>query len=295
MEISTALQQYLDHQRYFKNTTNASLISSRQEIRFFAKSINASNVASISEETVNQYLLDGITNSKWKMSSVLTKRHTLSPFFDWCVVRGYLSSNPMLKLPRMRVEQRILPSLSRQQAGHLLDVAYNCYHRNDFMRYRSHAMIATCIFAGLRRAELFNLKVDEVDFDREAIFVNQGKGRKDRMIPISSTLSKILKEYIKQRQKVQPEVQELFCQFSGKGKYCGYAFKFILNRFARISGIVFTLNTLRHTFATLLLEGGADIHCISKMMGHADVVTTQRYLSVCVEHLRNQIAKHPLD
>lgn len=295
MEISTAMYQYLDYQRYFKNVTNASLISSKQEIRFFAKATNTKHVSSISEETVSGYLLNGIAISNWKMSSVSTKRHTLNPFFDWCVMKGHLCSNPIKALPRLRVEQRLLPALTKQQAIRLLDVAYNCHHRNDFMRFRSHAMLATCIFAGLRRAELFNLKIEEIDFDREAIFVNQGKGRKDRMIPMNAMLSKILKEYIKQRQKLYPQVRELFCQYSGKGKYCGYAFKFIINRFTRISGIKFTLNTLRHTFATLLLEGGADIHSISKMMGHADVVTTERYLTVCVEHLRTQIGKHPLN
>ncbi|SJZ77877.1 tyrosine-type recombinase/integrase [Sediminibacterium ginsengisoli] len=294
MDIERATTLFLDSQRYFKNATQTSLTSSRQEIRHFTRSVGIVKVSDISAHNLGDYIINGLRERNWKMTTVLTKRHTLNPFFDWCVQQGHLNSNPLELIPKPRVEYHLMPSLTRQQASHLLTVVYNCYHRTDFSRYRSYAMIATCIFAGVRRSELFQLKVEEVDFGRQAIIITQGKGRKDRIIPLNESLSTILKEYINQRKKIHPTVPELFCQNSGKAKYCGYAFKFIINRFVKISAIPFTLNTLRHTFATLLLESGADLHAISKMMGHANIETTRRYLNVCVEHLRGQIGKHPV-
>jgi site-specific recombinase XerD len=155
-------------------------------------------------------------------------------------------------------------------------------------------MLATCLHAGLRRAELLSLKFVDADVDNLTIFVRCGKGRKDRMIPMSFTLANILRNYLKERGKIKTIVPELFITRDGRDRVRLNSFNWFINRFRRISGINFTLHKLRHTFATLMIEGGCDIYSLSKMMGHSDITTTTIYLAASIEHLRSQIAKHPL-
>jgi len=131
--------------------------------------------------------------------------------------------------------------------------------------------------------------------DLVCIFVRLGKGNKDRIIPMSFTLAQSLNRYLVERRKQQKTCPEFFTSSNRNIGFTSSGLKLLVNQLKKASGLEFTIHKLRHTFATLMLEGGCDIYSLSKMMGHSDIKTTTIYLSASAEHLRSQVVKHPLN
>jgi len=125
--------------------------------------------------------------------------------------------------------------------------------------------------------------------------VRQGKGGKDRIIPISYILAQSLKKYVEERKRLNKTNPEFFSSLRNNRDFTDSGLKKLVEQVTKTSGIEFTVHKLRHTFATLMLEGGCDIYSLSKMMGHSDIKTTTIYLAASAEHLRLQMTKHPLN
>jgi len=151
------------------------------------------------------------------------------------------------------------------------------------------------IFTGVRRKELLTLKYADVDIENLSLFIREGKGGKDRVIPISYTLAEILKKYLEERKRLKKTCPEFFTSLNRNIGFTDSGMKRLVERFKKASGLQFGIHKLRHTFATLMLEGGCDIYSLSKMMGHSDIKTTTIYLAASAEHLRGQMTKHPLN
>ena len=112
---------------------------------------------------------------------------------------------------------------------------------------------------------------------------------------MSHTLAQSLKRYLNERKKLFKTCPEFFTSYARNQGYTDSGLKRVVRKLKDISKIEFTIHRLRHTFATLMIEGGCDIYSLSKMMGHSDISTTTIYLSTTAEHLRGQMLKHPLN
>jgi len=172
---------------------------------------------------------------------------------------------------------------------------HNYPYGYTFLRCRNHAIFSTFIFAGLRKQELLTLKFTDIDIENLTIFVRQGKGKKDRIIPMTYTLAQSLKRYLEYRKKLNKTCPEFFTSLNRNQGFTDTGLKRLVEQIRKASGVTFTVHKLRHTFATLMLEGGCDIYSLSKMMGHSDIKTTTIYLYASAEHLRSQMTKHPLN
>lgn len=112
---------------------------------------------------------------------------------------------------------------------------------------------------------------------------------------MSYTLAQSLKSYFTERKRLHKTNPEFFSSLQGNIGFTDNGLKKLVEQMRQTSGIFFTAHKLRHTFATLMLEGGCDIYSLSKMMGHSDIKTTTIYLAASAEHLRSQMTKHPLN
>lgn len=198
-----------------------------------------------------------------------------------------------IEVPKM--EKKLPSKLTKQDAIRILEVVDNYPYDNKFLRYRNYAIFSTFIMCGLRKQELLNLKYTDVDIENLSIFIRQGKGSKDRVIPINYRLAESLQKYIEVRKKAYKTCPEFFTSYTYDMGFTESGIKRLVERINEASGIKFHVHKLRHTFATLMLEGGCDIFSLSKMMGHSDIKTTTIYLAASVQHLRGQILKHPLN
>jgi site-specific recombinase XerD len=230
----------------------------------------------------------------WTACTFWTYHKSLSVFFKWCVREGHIAQNPVAGIERPRLEKKLPPKLTKQKALRLLEVVVNYPYCDPYLRFRNHALLATFIFAGLRRQEAINLKLTDVDIENGSIFVRQGKGSKDRVIPMNQTLREILIRYLQERRRLGRTCPEFFASYRQNRGLAEQGIILLIKNIRAASNIRFTAHKLRHTFATLMLEGGCDIYSLSKMMGHTDISTTTIYLAASIEHLRAQMCKHPM-
>lgn len=297
MDIATVINDYLHHEHYFRNLSGASMRSKRQIVRRLIARSGATRIQDVNETFVEQFFMHGVHDCKWTSATFATMRATLSPFFKWCIARGYITHNPIDIIPRPKLDVRIPKKLTKEQAMQVLQAAFDVpyRYRRTIMRYRNRAIVGVCLFAGLRRTEMLTLKLADVDLRNGEILVRNCKGRRDRIVPINTALRVILKEYIELRTRMNIATPALFCGSLGKGGLQWASFARHMKLLRAWSGVRFSLHALRHTFATMMLEGGCDLFTVSKLLGHNQIQTTTIYLSASPGFLRQEIQKHPMN
>lgn len=295
MTIQSSTQQFYEYSLHIKGYSKETIRRYRYVLEQYLAHSGVTELSEATTETIRALLFFGRTTKHWSANTAIIFHKSLYVFFRWCISQGYLSTNPVKDVEKPKLEQKLPKRISKQDAERLLEVVYNYPYENTFLRYRNHAMFATFMFAGLRRSELLNLRYGDVDFENMTLFVNQGKGKKDRFVPISYTLAETLRRYADERTKKRITCPEFFASGSGNIGFTGHGLKHLVEVIRKASGLKFSVHTLRHTFATLMLEGGCDIYSLSRMMGHSDIKTTTIYLYATATHLRAQIGKHPLN
>ena len=186
-----------------------------------------------------------------------------------------------------------MPSvLSLEEARRVLRAADD--HQCPWMGFRNRAMVAVLLFCGLRRQELADLKLSDVDLRSRWLKVRRGKGGKGRSIPLAPEAAEAINDWLEFRPQVDHEY--LLTGLGGrrleKNGLVG-VFRAVARR-AGVDRKGVSLHTLRHTFASLLLQEGCDLVSIQELLGHADLSTTAIYLHLDAAHLQGAMERHPL-
>ena len=161
-------------------------------------------------------------------------------------------------------------------------------------KYRNRALVAIMLFAGLRMWEVLNLKLNDIDFEENTIFIKSWKWNKDRIVPLNAELKTILTDYLKDRSRLNKTTIYFFTAVQKDNQLNNKSLERAFCRIKKYSWVNFSAHKLRHTFATLMLEWWCDLFSLSKMMWHSNIKTTTIYLNATVHHLQGQIGKHPL-
>lgn len=294
MDIQTAAQKFYDYSLYIRGYSHATIRRYKYVIDLYCRLEKISLVSEVTHENVRALFFHGRTVRHWTTATYIVFYKSLSVFFKWCIDEKLMTSNPILGIEKPKLEKKLPPKLNRHDAIKLLEIIDNYPYTSRFLRYRNHAMFAMFIFAGLRLNELLKLRYSDVDISNSTLFIRQGKGNKDRIIPISPQLKQSLERYLHERLAANKTCVQFFTSSTCNSAFSESGMKRLVLKLRHASGISFTIHRLRHTFATLMLEGGCDIYSLSQMMGHSDIRTTTIYLAASTEHLRSQISKHPL-
>lgn len=295
MSIQILSQKFFDYSLRIKGYSPITIKGYRQAINNFCKVANVSEINEVTLENTRHFFYQGRTLRNWTPSSFIAYHKALIVFFRYCVNEGYIESNPLDEIEVPKLEKKIPPKLTKQESLRILEVVDNYPYQSSFLRFRNYAIFATFIFTGIRKKELLNLKFTDVDLENRTIFIRQGKGNKDRIIPINYRLVEALEKYLEVRKKAWKTCPEFFTSYTYDIGFTESGLKRLVEKINSCTGIKFGVHKLRHTFATLMLEGGCDIYSLSRMMGHSDIKTTTVYLAASVQHLREQILKHPLN
>ncbi len=295
MDIEIVAQKFYDYSSYIRGYSPSTIKRYRQIINFYRRFSGATNIEQITDKNVRELFMHGRTDRGWGANTFIVFHKSLAVFFRWCIQEKYMQGgNIMDDIEIPKLEKRLPPKLTKQEALKVLEVVYNYPYDYKFLRYRNHAIFSMFIFAGLRKRELLQLKMTDLDIENLTLFVRQGKGNKDRVIPINFTLAETLKKYLSERKRLNKTCPQFFTSLNRDTGFTDTGLKHIVKKIVKTSKIHFTIHKLRHTFATLMLEGGCDIYSLSRMMGHSDIKTTTIYLAASPEHLRSQVGKHPL-
>lgn len=293
MDIQVVIDRFYDYLTHIKGYSPNTIKRYKNTFTLYCRYAKVTAISEITVENVKSFFLYGRVERKWSSQTFIIFHKSMRVFFRWCNSEGYLHINPVLAIEKPKVESKIPKRLTKQEALQLLELVYN-YPYEKFLCARNHAIFATCIYAGLRKSEVLELKYADVDIENMTMFVRHGKGAKDRMIPICPALAESLKRYLVERKRKSKTCPAFFASYILNNGLSPEGLKHMLRKFVSEFKIKFSMHSLRHTFATLMLEGGCDLYSLSKMMGHSDIKTTTIYLAASVEHLRMQINRHPL-
>lgn len=219
----------------------------------------------------------------------------LRHWFSWMVKQGHLLYSPATDLELPRLEKRLPKAiLSAREAETVIAVP----DVGNTSGLRDRAILETFYSTGMRRLELIHLTVHNLDLERGTVMIRQGKGRKDRMIPIGERALAWIEKY---RDTARPELVTgkddgtLFLSPWGEA-FTPNAMTSLVRHYVEKSGVgkKGACHMFRHTMATLMLEGGADIRFIQAMLGHAELSTTEIYTQVSIRLLKSiHTATHP--
>lgn len=224
-----------------------------------------------------------------KKVSAARKLASLRTFFRYLCREGILERNPARALLSPRMERRIPAHLEESEVAALLEVS-----GPDAAAVRARAILELLYATGIRCSELVGLDVSEIDLDGRLLRV-LGKGRKERIVPFGTRAQAALEAYLDKRSEQRPRTDALFLNARG-GRLTDRSVRNILA--ARVQALALSRkvspHSLRHSFATHLLERGADLRAIQELLGHSSLSTTQRYTHVNVKQLLEIYRKsHP--
>lgn len=254
---------------------------------------------------VNEKMLDGYQRALYyqrkedgKPLSFTTQAHRLTAvrgFFGWLARSNRILYDPAaaLELPRegQRLPRAVLSASEAERVLALPDIATP-------IGLRDRAILELFYATGVRRAELANLAVFDLDVERRALMVREGKGRKDRMIPTGERAAIWCERYIAEARPelaAEPDERALFLTAKGV-KFNVVSLSRLVGSYIRQAGIAKpgACHIFRHTMATLMLEGGADIRYVQQMLGHSSIESTQVYTRVSLRALQSvHSATHP--
>ena len=252
---------------------------------------NTENIKKIDEDTIREFLISRSEEKGWSSKTFRNYLQYYATFFSWCVKRRYLNKSPTENIEKPKLPKRLPRCLTQDHAIKILSHAswYNWFY--EFERVRNVAMIAIFLLTGMRLNELLNLKVNDVSLDASEIFIEQGKGSKDRIVPIHPKLKLILRGYLKALRKKSISSIWLFTGVNSNKQLSPKDIHTICRKISISSEIKFTPHMLRHTFARLSINADLNIYKLKEIMGHSNVSTTQIYMSVSQESIKRSFNK----
>lgn len=272
---------------YSKNT----LESYKSDLLRFYDFNKNKKLEDIKRDNIKEYL-KFLNDNHLNERSIARNISSLKSFYKYLIISNKIKDNPLDSISLPKLGKKLPNTLSEDEINRLLDIKLI-----DNYSYRNKAMLELMYATGLRVSELVNLKVYDINLE-EAIVKTMGKGSKERIIPIGDYALNALKKYIYEYRDtlLKKNVNDyLFLNNHGKQMTRQGFFK-IIKKLATEQGIErdFSPHTLRHSFATHLLDHGADLRIIQELLGHSDVSTTQIYTHVSNEQLEDTFKNyHP--
>jgi integrase/recombinase XerD len=286
--LDPLLERYLRELRIEGGLANNTLESYRRDLFRFQQYLRQDQLGirdSVSPHTIRSFLAS-LKQEGLAASSVARLLSAMRGWYRFLVRENLVETSPLRDMTTVRRPVRLPKSLTLQEITALLELPA----RDRAEDQRDRVMLELLYAAGLRVSELVGLSQSQVDVNQGCVRV-VGKGAKERVVPIGQTAGKMLVDYL---ERVRPALlrgrssRVLFITRRGRGLTRQAFWKLLLQR-ARRAGILKPISPhmLRHSFATHLLEGGADLRVVQSMLGHADIATTQIYTHVEYSRLRH--------
>lgn len=216
----------------------------------------------------------------------------IKSFYKYLTIEGLVKKNPTQLLPSPHIGRHLPEVLTLDEIDRMID----CIDLSQPQGQRNRAIIEVLYGCGLRVSELVELKLSQV-FEKEEYVVVVGKGNKQRLVPISQealTQISLYLEHTRNYQVVKNGCEDILFLNRRGGKLTRVMIFYIVKQLCELAGIKKTVSphTLRHSFATHLLEGGANLRAIQQMLGHESIETTEIYVHIDRSTLRNEILNH---
>ena len=294
--LSEQVEDYLRYSQVERGLSNNTITAYRQDLTSFVCFIQKENLTSWPTQAVDiDAFLAEQRDQKKATSSISRLITSLRKFYQWLVRQNIQKLNPMLEIDSPKKRRTLPVALTVNEVNNLLEQP----DTKKKLGLRDRALLETLYATGIRVSELINLKFTDLHEELKLVKVF-GKGSKERLIPISEVALSWIDSYKEKVRdplilKIGKNTDFIFLNSRG-GSLTRQAVWQIIKHYCKMAGIQknVTPHTLRHTFATHLLENGADLRVVQEILGHSDISTTQIYTNLSQKHILQVYEKtHP--
>lgn len=315
--LNSLINKYLEHRKDIHTPLNTykGIIKNTSKFKIFLANNNITELAQINRpqiELFQRYLRKEV-NKYGEFNKIKTQNEALSvikKFFSYLEKREIIPKNPTRFIDYAKVPQELPKDILTNADITKIIAGINIHTLEGF---RDRTIIEVLYATGIRRQELVNLNIRDIDLENRQLMVLQGKGRKDRLLPLNKIATKFLANYLahirpKYVAKFRPafisrdkntniseDNEALFLGNSSK-RLGAHGLMWLVKKYIAKAGITkkVAIHSFRHAFATELLKAGADIRYVQELLGHANLDTTQRYTKIVIEDLKRVYKKfHP--
>jgi len=288
------IKEFITILRYEKNLSDNTTESYQRDINKLVEFLKKNSITDLDQ--VDSKIISQFFNIQRKegLSSSTTARYmtSIKRFFQFLEDNNYIHKNPTITLSKVKISRKLPEVLSFYEVDKILQMP----KVDDVAGLRDKAILELLYSSGLRVSELINLKINDLFFDDEIVRV-LGKGSKERIVPMGSSAIEWIKKYLlysrPSLEKKMKSQNHLFLNKKGT-KLSRMAIWQIVDKYSKEAGIEKEVHPhiFRHSFATHLLEGGADLRAVQEMLGHADISTTQIYTHVDRNYIKQVHREH---
>ncbi len=284
------LREYLAFLRLQKNLSDNTVNSYKNDISGFLNFVKENNISDLSQVKYEHFFSFFKLLNKLGLSSTTAARYysSLKSFFNYLLQNNYIKANPIEKLETPKLEKKLPPVLTINEVEKILSQP----KVENKLGLRDKAILELFYACGLRVSELIDLKISSLFFDEEIIRVF-GKGSKERLVPIGSSAINWINQYLTKSRPIlekKPKSSNYLFLNNHGGKLTRMGVWKIISKYSKEAKINKEVHphTFRHSFATHLLEGGADLRAVQEMLGHSDISTTQIYTHIDREFIKQE-------
>lgn len=285
MDIDACRDGFLEFIQYEKRASKHTLVAYFNDIKQFVTYLSTTyeitKIAEVNHTIIRSWIVS-LMEQKISPRSVNRKITTLKTFYKFLLRQSIVTENPMLKILSPKTSKRLPVFIEKEKMDTLLD---DTVFGDDFEGQRNKLIIELFYATGIRLSELINLKQSNVDLYLCQIKV-LGKRNKERIVPFNTILKDQIQQYITAKAGLNDEF--LFINKNGKQLYEKFVYRIVNTYLSQITTVnKKSPHVLRHTFATHMLNNGADLNAIKELLGHANLSATQVYTHNTVEKLKN--------
>ena len=299
MKLTDAFEEFIHYsilERCLEETTiNWYKRSFKPFLKYLRYKVLSTNVDTLTTTNLRQYFISHRQRGN-SPRTIINNMQGLKSFCTFLVKRNILNSHPFEGLEKPKQERRLPEFLDEEESRILLQTCINLKNKYKTKWSRDIAIIALFLFTGLRRRELLNLKLNDVNLERG--YIRVFAKNKERLVPLNETVIEFLKDYLKIRPK-RKEVENIFVSTNRKDSALTHQGLYDLFSELRLRVPIrkrISPQILRHTFCTLMLRNGVNLRDIQLLAGHSDISTTARFYLGCDEkQLKKAVDKHPLN
>lgn len=300
------MKKYIELYAFFlkneKNYSNYTIVSYRSDlIQFFNylklyRILKDDKIEYVDRSVMRKYIVY-LKKSDYSARSISRKISTVRSFFKFCLREGIIKVNPTINLITPKIDKKLPYFLYLQEVNKLIEAPL----KNTIFGIRDRAILELLYGTGIRVGELVNLNICNIDLYEKTIIVF-GKGSKERILPLGNPSIRAIQEYLTGRNLFEKKIfvnkndlKALFLNRLG-GRLTTRSIRRIIIKYMKMAGLnkKISPHVLRHSFATHLLEGGADLRSVQELLGHKSLSTTQIYTHITKERLKTIYKKsHP--
>ncbi len=287
--IDRYIEKFIRYLEIERNASKHTLINYSVDLKSLSEFLKEEPIEKVDYISLRRYLAH-IKEQNLSKVSIARKIASIRSFFKFLFREGIIKNNPASSLSTPKRDKHLPKFLDEKEIVMLLESP----DRESEAGLRDRAILETLYSTGIRVSELVGLNMDHIDQIGGVIKV-YGKGKKERIVPIGERALQAIRDYLKKRRPVAKDTKALFFNKNG-GRLTDRSIRRIINKYITKASIQQKISphTLRHSFATHMLDHGADLRSVQELLGHANLSTTQIYTHITTERLKSAYQKsHP--